>query len=332
MRVFVTGATGFIGSHVMNMLLDRGDDVVVLSRKGRHAPHLEDDDAPRLEVVTGDLLEPRSYRDALGTCDAVVHIAGWISTRKRDAVKLHAVNVEATERLWETCREASTKRVVYLASIFAHGRGEGSRPCDESVSFDERILDMPVPYFRAKREAELLTWRHVERYGLPIVFGYPGFCIGPGDTYLSSMRIVRDFAVGRAPAYVRGGMSFVDVRDAAAGLIGCLDDGRVGEKYLLSNHNLPWSTFFATLGKMTGKKVPPVPVPKRPAMLAGRLAEKVGLGAFVSEGDLAVMGATWFYDATKARRELGLPSRPLQESLRDGLSWLRDRGMIPPPR
>ncbi|MFW5740432.1 MAG: NAD-dependent epimerase/dehydratase family protein [Myxococcota bacterium] len=323
MRVFVTGATGFIGSHVMQQLLERGDDVLALSRRGRNAPHLEGNDHPRLEVVTGDLLTPSGYRDALASCDAVVHIAGWISTKKRDAVKLHAINVEATEQLWNACRETSTRRIVYLASIFAHGRGRGTRPCDETVSFDPAILELPVPYFRAKREAELMTWRHVERFQMPIVFGYPGFCIGPGDTYLSSMRVVRDHLRGRAPAYVRGGMSFIDVRDAAAGLIGCLDDGRVGEKYLLSNHNLSWTVFFGTLRKVTGARLPAVPLPKRPAMLLGRIAEKLSLEDLVSEGDLAVMGTTWFYDASKARRELGLPSRPLEESLRDGVAWFR---------
>jgi len=327
-RVFVTGATGFIGAHVMQQLLDRGDEVVALSRRGRDAPHVSDVASPRLEVVTGDLLRPETYRDAVASCDAVVHIAGWISTRKRDVDKLRAINVEATERLWEICDETEAKRIVYLASIFAHGWGKGSRPCDETVAFDPAILALPVPYFGAKRQAELMTWRFVEERKLPIVFGYPGFCIGPGDTYLSSMRIVRDFVRGRAPAYVAGGMSFIDVRDAAAGLLGCLDRGRAGEKYLLSNHNLPWGSFFEILRGVTGARLPPVPLPRGPALFVGRLAERLSLGGLVSEGDLAVMGSTWFYEGSKAREELGLPSRPLERSVRDGITWLRGHGFL----
>ena len=322
MRVFLTGATGFIGSHVMQQLLDRGDRVVVLSRKGSDAPHLRGRCCDDLVVVTGDLLEPGTYREALEECDTVVHIAGWISTRKADMTKLRAVNVDATEALWRVCVDTKPDKIVYLASIFAHGRGEGTAACDESVAFDPTILELPVPYFRAKREAELLTWRYVDKNALPIVFGYPGYCVGPGDTYLSSMRVVRDFAVGRLPAFVDGGMSFIDVRDAAAGLIGCLDRGRVGEKYLLGNHNLSWTAFFETLRRVTGKRMRPVRAPRGVALLAGRLAERLYPRGPASAGDVAVMAGTWFYDATKARTELGLPSRPLERSLRDGVAWL----------
>lgn len=327
MRIFLTGATGFIGSHVMKQLLSRGDDVLVLSRSGKRAPHLRDVRDDHLEIVTGDLLSPSDYRDAVSRCDAVVHIAGWISTRQKDAEKLRMINVEATRRLWETCHEAGTKRIVYLASIFAHGRGRADRPCDETAAYDPAILDLPVPYFRAKREAELMSWRFVEREELPIVFGYPGFCVGPGDVYLSSMRVVHDFVRGRAPAFVPGGMSFIDVRDAAAGLVGCLDHGKAGEKYLLSNHNLAWSEFFEALARVAKKRAP-VRLPAGPALLAGRLAERIGLGSVLSEGDLAVMANTWFYDSSKARRVLSLPTRPLDRSLEDGIRWMRDEGMI----
>jgi len=328
MRVFLTGATGFIGSHVMHQLLDRGDRLVVLSRRGRDGPHLRDTEEPGLEVLTGDLLAPDTYRDAVDACDAVVHVAGWISTRKRDAALLQQINVVAARRLWEVCRLTGTERIVYLASIFAHGWGKGGQPCDESAAFDPSILRLPVPYFAAKREAERMTWNQVERVHLPVVFGYPGFCIGPGDTYLSSMRVVRDYLRGRAPAYVPGGMSFVDVRDAAAGLVAALDRGRVGEKYLLCNHNLSWGTFFGMLRDVSGATFPALPIPRWAAMGAGKLAEGLSLDAWVSEGDLAVMGATWFYDGCKARRELGLPSRPLEDSLCDGVGWLREQGYL----
>lgn len=328
MRIFLTGASGFIGSHVMGQLLARGDEVVALSRQGRNASHLRGVDSSSLTVVSGDLLSPHGYRDAVASCEAVVHIAGWISTRKQDAERLRSLNVEATEQLWEVCREVRPKRIVYLASIFAHGRGKGTVPCDEGATYDPAILELPVPYFRAKREAELLTWRYCREHDLPMVFGYPGYCVGPGDTYLSSMRVVRDFLRGRVPAYVPGAMSFVDVRDAAAGLLGCLDQGNVGEKYLLSEHNLPWKSFFEVLGELTGRRLPMLALPTRPAQWLGRAAERISLGALVAEGDFAVMGGTWYYDGTKARRELGMPGRPLIVSLTDGVAWLRGAGMV----
>lgn len=309
----------------MRVLLARGDEVVALSRAGRDAPHLGETSSASLTVVRGDLLVPESYRDAVAGCDAVMHVAGLVSTRQRDEEKLRVVNVAATQRLWEVCSDAGTKRIVYLASIFAHGRGQGSVPCDETAGFDPSILALPVPYFRAKREAEVLTWAATEG-GLPVVFGYPGFCVGPGDEQLSSMRIVRDYLRGRLPGYVEGGMSFVDVRDAATGLVGCLDAGQTGQKYLLTNHNLSWGAFFASLRAVAGGRRP-VALPRRLAGWVGRVSERLAPAMGISEGDMAVMGGTWFYDGSRARRELGMTSRPLERSLADGVAWLQERGL-----
>lgn len=324
MNVFLTGATGFIGSHVMRQLLARGDTVYALSRKGRDHVHFHDLTTPLLNIVHADLLQPDSFASDLARCDAVIHIAGWISTRQTDAQRLHALNVTATENLWQACARCHSSKIVYLASIFAHARSTDGRPCDESAPFDSAILELPVPYFKSKRQAELLTWQYVQRHQLPVVFGYPGYCIGPGDYYLSSMRVVRDFLRGMVPSFVHGGMNFIDVRDAASGLIGCLDRGQIAQKYLLGNHNLRWQTFFDSLAQLTGRPAPRFATPYPIALFAGRVLERVWSHSPVAQGDIAVMGHEWYYDSTKAVRELSLPQRPFLHSLEDGVRWLRE--------
>ncbi len=331
MNVFLTGATGFIGSHVMHQLLSRGDSVYALSRNGEDNVHLQQAKAATLKVVRGDLLQPESFMEALAQCDAAIHVAGWISTRKTDVERLRTINVIATENLWQACDRTRCHKIVYLASIFAHGRSTHGRPCDESTPFDPGILDLPVPYFRAKRQAELLSWQYVEHHGLPIVFGYPGYCIGPGDYYLSSMRVVRDFLKGRVPSYVNGGMNFIDVRDAASGLIACLDKGRLSQKYLLGNHNIKWQAFFETLAKVTSRSPPRFAAPYSLALLGGRILERVWGEGPIAQGDIAVMGNEWYYESSKAIRELGLPQRPLSESLEDGVRWLHQHDLLDHP-
>lgn len=329
-RIFLTGATGFIGSHVMNQLLARGDEVVALSRKGKVGPHLEGVHAPGLHVVRGDLLEPGGWREVLATCDGVVHIAGWISTRARDLPELRRINVEATGRLWDACRDAGVRRVVYLASIFAHGWAREGVPIDEAAAWDPAIGRLPMPYFVSKREAEELSWARC-REGLPVVFGYPGYCIGPGDWYLSSMEVVSRYLDRTIPAYVDGGMSFVDVRDAAAGLIACLDRGGVGEKYLLTDHNLRWRDFFGRLAEVSGVplRIPGLPPAlTRPMEILAGLVEMAWPRGPVAAGDMSTLGHLWWYTPDRARRELGMASRPLESSLRDGVDWLRGSGLL----
>jgi dihydroflavonol-4-reductase len=132
---------------------------------------------------------------------------------------------------------------------------------------------------------------------------------------------------GLLPVYVDGGIHYVDVRDAADGLIKCLDRGEPGRKYIIGGYNLTWAEFFALASKVSGRPAPRFKLNYRLGTLAGRWMERFGLGKLLAEGDIELAGQSWFYDSSRSIEELGLQLRPLEETLRDGIDWLRAEGL-----
>jgi dihydroflavonol-4-reductase len=325
--ILVTGATGFIGAHVVQHLLDRRERVRVLVRTPARLADVGLAGAPGLEVARGDLLDPPSVRAAVAGCDRVMHIAGYISTDRRERAQLHALNYDATLHLFDACAAARVSRVLYLASIFALG---GGKPVAvrEDVSYD--LDTLRIDYFEAKRNAEVAAYRYRDR-GLPLVFAYPGFCYGPGDVYDSSSRPVQQFLRRNLPAYVAGGQCALDVRDAAAGLCVALERGRVGEKYLLGGENRTYGEIFAMLAELTGLPPPRLALPRWLAERAGRWLERLHPEPPLDEQAAAIAGRYWWYDDRKARRELGYTTRPLRQTLEAAVRWQCETGRAPWP-
>lgn len=323
MATLVTGATGFIGSHLVHQLLDADERVRVLVRNPAKLADVGiDTEADNLEVVRGDLLDAGTLPAALDGISHVHHIAGVISLNRRDRQKMFDMNVATTRNLFEAAAAASVERIVYLASIFALAGGDAVPATEESPW---QLDGFPVAYVQAKREAELYARDCVQR-GLPIVFVYPTFCYGPGDVYESSSELVLGFLRGEIPAYVNGGHNAMDVRDAAAGLIRGMDAGKVGERYLIGGEDTTFEQLFARLSQITGRRPPRVKLPAGVARVAGRVAERVRKDPPLTE-QLALMSARhWYYDDAKARRELGHTSRPLDATLRDAIDWFAERG------
>ncbi len=319
--ILVTGASGFIGSHVAQQLLDAGRRVRTIVRGDGHRDNLAPLQARGLEVSYGDLLEPTSIERALDGVKVVYHIAGWISTKRRDAERLHELNYAATQHLWKACRAAKVERIVYLGSIFALG-GDSQQPLDEDARYT--LDSLPVPYFKAKRRAELLT-RHEIARDLPVVSAYPGFCLGPGDVYLSSMRALELQHRLPMPAVLDGGMAFVDVRDAAAGLLLAESRGQLGRRYLLTGRNLTWYELLSWTAHLLGRTRPQLVVPRRAARPLLALVERLWGEAPFDEASAEVMGRFYYYDDRRARSELGWETRPLGTTLRDAVDWLKAR-------
>lgn len=319
----ITGATGFIGSHVARQLIERGERVRLLVRDPAKLENVGVD-AAAAEVARGDLLDPATLPAALEGVERIHHIAGVIALGRDDRGRMIDANVTSTRNLFEAARGSGVERIVYLASIFALSGGT-AHPATEDDPW--LLASLPVHYVQAKREAELYA-RACAREGMPIVFAYPTFCYGPGDVYESSSALVTGFLRRRIPAYVNGGQNAIDVRDAAAGLIAAMERGAVGERYLLGGTSLSFEEFFALLAELTGLKAPRVKLPAALARVAGRLAERVMSEPPLSEQMALMSSRHWYYDDSKARRELGHSSRPLDETLREAIDWFRARGMV----
>ncbi len=314
----VTGATGFIGSHVVAQLLERGERVRVLVRTPAKLADVGlDAEAPGLEVAQGDLLEAGTIAPALDGVTHIHHIAGSISLHPEDRRRMFDLNVTTTANLFDAVEGREIERIVYLASIFALAGGGGS-PAREDSPWQLEAFD--VPYVQAKRVAELDTRRRA-REGLPLVFAYPGFCYGPGDVYRSSSELLTGFLDGSIPAYVNGGQNAMDVRDAAAGLIAAMERGALGERYLIGGENLTFEELFALFTRITGKKGPRVKLPASLAIAIGSVAERLVSEPPLTKQMALMSSRRWYYDDSKARRELGYSSRPLEETIRDAIAW-----------
>ena len=325
MTTLITGASGFIGSHVARQLLQGGERVRLLVRSPERLADVGiAEGAGGLEVVRGDLLDPATIEPALRGVSRVHHIAGTISLRERDRQLMRQVNVTATANLLDAIAAGGeVERIVYLASIFALGGG-GPEPVREDTSWTLGGLD--VPYVQAKREAELMVREHARR-GLPVVFAYPCFCYGPGDVYESSSDLLAGFLRASLPAYINGGHNAMDVRDAAAGLILAMEHGEVGRRYLLGGENITFEQLFGLLTYITGRAGPRVKLAPSLARLAGRAGDRLLREPRLTSQMALMSERHWYYDDTRARQELGHTSRPLEQTMRGAVDWHLQRGI-----
>jgi dihydroflavonol-4-reductase len=315
-RVLVTGATGFIGSHVARLLVERGDDVRLGVEDGSPDASIAGLDCERARL---EVRERRSVRRALRGVERVFHCAGVTSVRPEDSERLFDVNVGGTKLVMEECLRAGVERVVYTSSAAAVGAAEEGKTADETRLF--RSGRLGIPYVNSVHEAEVEAMRVAAR-GLPLVCVNPAVCFGPGDHLLSSTRIARSFLLGRIPVYTDGALNIVDVRDAAAGHLAADAAGGIGERYLLGARNFTFDRLFADLGRLSGID-PPVRLPAGAASLASALP---GAGSWpLTPLEVRAASNWWTYRSTKARRELGWRSRPHEETLEVTVAWHLER-------
>lgn len=317
-RTLLTGATGFIGSHLARALSRRGDDVRVTARDGSDIRPIEDLD---LEVVSCDVLDRRAVRSALKGVDRVFHAAGMTSMRPDDGERMFEVNVGGAKVVLEECLRAEVERVVFTSSAAALGPARQGSTADETQLFTAAHLR--IPYVTSAHEAEGQAMR-LAAAGLPLVCVNPTVAFGPGDLHVTSTRLVRSFMLGRVPAYADGAANVVDVRDVAAGALAADAHGRVGERYILGGRNFTFDRLFADLGRLTGT-TPPVKVPRG---LAAVTAGVLGFGpgrTVLSPQEVAAASQFWTYRSSKAERELGWSARPHEETLEATVAWYMDQ-------
>ncbi len=317
-KVLVTGATGFIGRNLVEELLRNGYEVRVLVRKKGKVEWCGE-----VEEVVGDVLVYDTLSPAFEGVDGVFHLAGVISTRRRDEKFMYEINYIGAKNVFENALKAGVKRFLYLASIFALGVGNREHPADENVKYN--LGHLKIAYFRAKRAAEMESINYLDR-GLPVIYVYPTFCLGPGDEYISSSRLLVEFMRGRIPAAAPGGFNVIDVRDTARGLRLGYEKGKVGERYIIGGTNITYFDFLREVARLTGRSPPRFIVPAPVIRIAGEVMDVLLKNPPIDHGVGLMAGYYWYYDDSKSRRELGHTSRPLSETIVDAVRWFRDRG------
>jgi dihydroflavonol-4-reductase len=304
-RALVTGAAGFIGSHVVAALLASGAEVRGFDR--RTPAELP----AGAEFVPGELLDRDALRQALAGCDAVFHLAALYSYSRRDADAMEQINVEGTRALIE---EAGTRRIVHTASCATCGpvAGRAATELDAPAAWELR-----VPYKRTKIAGERLALDAAAR-GANIVVVNPTTPVGPGDRRPTPTgKMVADVAAGRARGYLaRGALNIVAVEDVARGHLLAFEYGRAGQRYLLGGENLSMREVFGAICGAVGRRAPSLALPWSAVYGAAWVATRV-----VRDPKLLILDevrvARWpmLFDDSLARAELGYSSEPARSAL-----------------
>jgi dihydroflavonol-4-reductase len=317
-KTLLTGATGFVGSHVARLLVERGDDLRVTVRADSNTELIDDLDCERVRC---DVLDRRAVRRALKGVDRVFHAAGMTSLRPSDSRLLFEVNVGGVKIVLGEALRAGVERVTYNSSAAALGPARRGATADETNLFTAGHLG--IPYVNSVHEAEVEAFR-LAAQGLPLVCANPTGVLGPGDIHSTSTRVVHHFLLGRVPLYADGAINVVDVRDAARGLILADELGSEGERYILGGRNFTFDRLFADLGRLSGVP-PPVKVPRLIATGAAAVLSAGPGRSPMKPTEVVAASHFWTYSSAKAARELGWTARSHEETLEATVAWYLDR-------
>ncbi len=325
MRVLVTGASGFVGSHLARVLVARGLDVRCLVRESSPRTAL---DGVSVEWVVGDLCDEESLRRAIDGCRVVYHCAADYRLYVPDPASMYACNVEGTRNVMAAARDADVERVVYTSTVGTLGLRRDGTPADETTPV--ALEDMVGHYKRSKFMAERVAEEWAAE-GLPVVIVNPSAPVGDGDLKPTATgRMIVDFLDGRMKAYVDTGLNVVDVRDVAEGHVLAAERGRLGEKYILGNRNMTLKGICDTLSAITGRPTARVRLPHWVPFLASAVDTAVsrvaGREPRLPLDAVRLSRHRMFFDCGKAVRELGLPQTPVEQALERAVAWFENHG------
>lgn len=323
MLAFVTGATGFVGSHVARVLAEQGADLRLLVRAGSDTRNIEGLNAER---VIGDLRHPASIEQAMAGCDTVFHVAADYRLWVRDPDQMYQSNVEGTRAVLDAARKNRVRRVVHTSSVATMGFTSNGHLADEDSPV--KLESMIGPYKRSKFMAEQLALK-AGASGMDVVVVNPTTPVGEQDIRPTPTgRIVVDFLKKKFPAYVDTGLNLVDVRECARGHLTALEKGKSGERYILGGENLTLKQILDKLAVITGLPSPKVRVPYAMALAAGVVDEMV-TGRILGKEPRATIDAVrmgrkkMFVSSAKAERDLGWNPSPVDGALRRAVEWFQ---------
>lgn len=326
-KVLVTGAAGFIGSHVVRQLLDEDIDVRCLIRPGEDTANLKDLD---VELVEGDLLDKDAVKLAVKGTDTVFHLAAIFSIWMKDWSRIYEVNLQGSRNILWTALHHGVKRVVYTSSIAAVGIAPGTRLSNEETPFNQYTLGSHYVLTKYLSQQEALGF--VDG-GLDLVVVNPCFPFGPGDiSPTPTGQVIVDILRGISRGYFSGGINIVDVRDVALGHVLAAKKGKTGNLYILGNYNITMHDFMKLVCRQAGfdgRMLVKTPLPLMTAgtallkWWADNVSHKTPLS---TPPEIRYAGQYLYFDNAKARDELGLNFRPVEESLLESIQWFRENG------
>lgn len=326
----VTGGAGFIGSHLVRRLLDRGDRVRILERPGASLKHLP---VGQIDVVLADVRDREAVRSAVRGCRYVYHLAANPNLWAQQRGHFRQVNYFGTVHVLDEALAAGAERILHTSteSILTRTRQTAPIAEDQAVT----VRDVVGPYCRSKFLAERHALR-LARAGAPVVVVNPTLPVGPGDLGRSPpTQMILDFCRGRRNEYLDADLNLIDVRDVAEGMVLALERGRTGRRYLLGHENVSIREVFALLARLTGLPEPRWRVPYGVALAVAYVSEFVA-DVFTHASPAATVTGVkltrrrMHFDARQSLGELGLHPRPAVDSLAAAVAWFREVGWLTP--
>jgi len=331
MHILVTGATGFIGSHLCRALVEQGHHVRALHRPTSSLALLED--LP-VEPVQGDLFEPETLTLAARDIEVLYHCGGRVGSWS-DAEEMGASHVAGTQNILSAAQQCGVRRFIHTSSVAALGIPERAADSsetlpimDESHSWNYTAEEWPYGYAKHRAEVEV---RRAAADGLEAIILNPASVFGAGDKNLASSAIVMHMARGRRPPIPPGGLNVIHIDDVIAGHLAAFEHGVSGERYILGGENITLEQLLITVAEVVGAPRPRWHIPSWALRRLSRPAEFLGqiMGIPLRGHTFRLAGLHFYYNNRKAQRELGIPTpRSHRSAVEDAFAWYRDNGFL----
>jgi dihydroflavonol-4-reductase len=326
MTTLVTGAAGFLGSHVARQLVARGESVRVLMRPSSNNRAISD--LP-LEYVTGDLRDAASLDRAMNGARRVFHVAADYRLWAKNPQEIYDSNVGGTRNLLTAAKKASVDQVIYTSTVATIAV---DRPELPNETTDTKLDEMIGHYKRSKWMAEQEVLRAAKE-GLPAIVAMPTTPVGPWDWKPTPTgKIILDFLNGKMPGYVETGLNFVGVEECAAGHLLVSERGKIGERYLLGAENLTLKDLLDRLARITGLRAPSMKIPHGVALgvayVETAFSRLIGKEPQIPVEGVKIAEHKMFVDCSRAQRELGFPPGPVAAALERAVRWYQANGYV----
>ena len=329
-KTLVTGAAGFLGSHLTRQLIARGTDVRVLLRPSSSNRAIAD--LP-LEYITGDLRDAASLDRAMLGVQRVFHVAADYRLWSKRSQDIYDSNVGGTKNLLEAARRVGVEQFIYTSTVATIAV---DRPEHPNEFTDAKLDEMVGHYKRSKwlAEKEVLD---AAKHGFPAIVAMPTTPVGPWDWKPTPTgKIILDFLNGKMPGYVETGLNFVGVEECAAGHILVAEKGTVGERYLLGAENLTLKGVLDVLADITGLPAPSLKIPHGLALGVAyaetAFSRLIGREPLIPVEGVKIARHMMFVECSRAKRELGFQTGPVSAAFERAVRWYEANGYIAPRR
>ncbi len=333
-QIFVTGATGFIGSRLVQKLVESGHRVRALTRRATPDPIPGFDEQRcrplahhQVELVRGDVTEPESLLDGMQGCQLVFHLAAYAKNWSADASAFERINVDGTRNVLAAAKKANVQRVVCTSTIVTFGPTPSGTIGDETLS---RTTGFFTEYERTKALAQQVALESAAE-GFPVIIVNPTRVFGPGHlTEANSLtKLIDRYDRGKFPLLLNRGVNvgnYVLVDDVVAGHVLAMERGRIGKRYILGGENVTLKELFRTVDRVSGRRHWQIPVRASVALLFARWQQKraewFGLYPKITPGWVKTFSVDWAFSSDKAIHEIGYRPTPLEQGIRQTYRWL----------